>query len=294
VPDIYRKLLNSIKTATSWTYVPEVPHEIRWKFTKFSLERILTDFLRRLSLIHADGDRKFPRNVDELPLDYTQYIPEDSTHHIHHHDNFKPSLLRFVLKHGEDKNDTVSHAFTIHLNYLGFEVFTQVVMKNTVFWDIMPCSPLKVNRRFRGTYRLHFQGRISRVRYLICHLFLRWYLLNVGRRSTNSNLHLKCLFSIYSTSLVTPSYLQPTEEQHMECNWLKLFETWHMPILQNIYTVLEIRFWMSCWIIELSFRLPLLSLSLSSSLYVQQQAAATNRVISLALQSRIRNQHYRP
>jgi uncharacterized membrane protein YhaH (DUF805 family) len=40
-----------------------------------------------------------------------------------------------------------------------------VVMKSTVFWVIMPCSPLKVNRRFGGTYRLHFQGRISRARY---------------------------------------------------------------------------------------------------------------------------------
>jgi hypothetical protein len=26
-------------------------------------------------------------------------------------------------------------------------------------WDITPCSPLKVNRHFRGTYRLHLQGR---------------------------------------------------------------------------------------------------------------------------------------
>jgi hypothetical protein len=36
-------------------------------------------------------------------------------------------------------------------------------MKSTIFWDITPCSPLKVNRRFGGTYRLHLQGRrISR------------------------------------------------------------------------------------------------------------------------------------
>jgi hypothetical protein len=26
-------------------------------------------------------------------------------------------------------------------------------------WDIPPCSPLKVNRRYGGTYRLHLQGR---------------------------------------------------------------------------------------------------------------------------------------
>jgi hypothetical protein len=38
-------------------------------------------------------------------------------------------------------------------------------MKSTVFWDITSCSPLKVNRRFGGTYRLDLQGRISRARY---------------------------------------------------------------------------------------------------------------------------------
>jgi hypothetical protein len=38
-------------------------------------------------------------------------------------------------------------------------------MKSYLFWDITPCSPLKVNRRFGGTYRLHLQGRgMSRAR----------------------------------------------------------------------------------------------------------------------------------
>jgi hypothetical protein len=32
-------------------------------------------------------------------------------------------------------------------------------MKGTIFRDITPCSPLKVNPRFEGTYRLHLQGR---------------------------------------------------------------------------------------------------------------------------------------
>jgi hypothetical protein len=43
-----------------------------------------------------------------------------------------------------------------------------------VFWDITSYSQLKANRRFRGTFRLHFQGRISRARY--CHLLSRWHL----------------------------------------------------------------------------------------------------------------------
>jgi hypothetical protein len=39
-------------------------------------------------------------------------------------------------------------------NIVGFEVLTAVVMKSTIFWVITPCSPVKVNRRFGGTYRL--------------------------------------------------------------------------------------------------------------------------------------------
>jgi hypothetical protein len=38
-------------------------------------------------------------------------------------------------------------------------------MKRTIIWDITSYSPLKVNRRFGGTYDLHLQGqRISQAR----------------------------------------------------------------------------------------------------------------------------------
>jgi hypothetical protein len=45
------------------------------------------------------------------------------------------------------------------MEYVGFEVLTAVVMKSSIFWDITPCSLLKVNRGFGGTYRHHLQGR---------------------------------------------------------------------------------------------------------------------------------------
>jgi hypothetical protein len=32
-------------------------------------------------------------------------------------------------------------------------------MKNSIFWDISPCSPLRVNGPFGETYRLHLQRR---------------------------------------------------------------------------------------------------------------------------------------
>jgi hypothetical protein len=41
-----------------------------------------------------------------------------------------------------------------------FEVLKAVVMKNAVFWDMTPRSPLKVNRRFGGKYRLHLHDGI--------------------------------------------------------------------------------------------------------------------------------------
>jgi hypothetical protein len=44
---------------------------------------------------------------------------------------------------------------------VGFEVFTAVILKNVVFWDVTPCDSCK-NRRFGGTWRLHNQGDKNR------------------------------------------------------------------------------------------------------------------------------------
>jgi hypothetical protein len=38
-------------------------------------------------------------------------------------------------------------------------VLTPVTMKSQVFWDTTPCSPVKINQRFRRIYRLHVQVR---------------------------------------------------------------------------------------------------------------------------------------
>jgi hypothetical protein len=39
------------------------------------------------------------------------------------------------------------------INCVEFDVFTAVVMKSFIFWDVTPCSPLNVIRRFVGTRR---------------------------------------------------------------------------------------------------------------------------------------------
>jgi hypothetical protein len=53
----------------------------------------------------------------------------------------------------------------IRISNVGFEVLTPVFMKSTIFWDITPYSPLKVNRRFGETFRLHFKRPISGAKY---------------------------------------------------------------------------------------------------------------------------------
>jgi hypothetical protein len=64
--------------------------------------------------------------------------------------------------------------------YVGFEVLTAVVMKRTIFWDITPCSPLKVNQRLGRTCRLHLQGRrISKARALLATCFHAGFLLGL-------------------------------------------------------------------------------------------------------------------
>jgi hypothetical protein len=48
---------------------------------------------------------------------------------------------------------------TIYL-IVGFELLTTMVMERCIFQDIWLRSPLKVNRRFGGTYEIDIQGRI--------------------------------------------------------------------------------------------------------------------------------------
>jgi hypothetical protein len=45
-------------------------------------------------------------------------------------------------------------------------------MKSIIYWDMTPCSPSSFNRRFGGTYRLHFPGRRNKFS-KNQHLFLR-------------------------------------------------------------------------------------------------------------------------
>jgi hypothetical protein len=64
---------------------------------------------------------------------------------------------------GQDRMDNfpVSITFSSLFNrklHVGFQVFTAVIKKNSVSWDVAPCGFI-INRRFGGTCRLHIQDR---------------------------------------------------------------------------------------------------------------------------------------
>jgi hypothetical protein len=50
--------------------------------------------------------------------------------------------LQIIFKVG---STNMADNIAVTLEVVGFEVLTVVVTKSTIFWDITPCSPLKVN-----------------------------------------------------------------------------------------------------------------------------------------------------
>jgi hypothetical protein len=48
--------------------------------------------------------------------------------------------------------------FRTLLNHLTFEVLTSASVKVRAFCDVAPCSPVGLDRRFRGAYRLNYHG----------------------------------------------------------------------------------------------------------------------------------------
>jgi hypothetical protein len=64
----------------------------------------------------------------------------------------KPTKRRWV-RQGEGMNEIKE----IHTHIYTY-VYKERVLKSFIFCNITLCSPMKVNRRFGGIYRLHLQG----------------------------------------------------------------------------------------------------------------------------------------
>jgi hypothetical protein len=130
-----------------------------------------------------------------------------------------------------------------------------VVIKNTISWAITPWSPLKVNRRFGETYRLHFQGRIiSRARnrsafhLLSCCFLFAWLILRPWKwrrhvppkhRLTFNGLHgvISQKTVLFASTLVTKLYNLPYQRRliliRVRFLSIFMFMMWTAKILWN-------------------------------------------------------------
>jgi hypothetical protein len=122
--------------------------------------------------------------------------------------------VQFLLSKQIQQDDLICNTTIIIVE---FEVLTAAVMKSTIFCDITPCSPLKVNRCFGGTYRLHLQGRISRAWY---QRESRWLVTGTNLPSPSIYIH-EC----WPTKMLSISHLQN----------FKLHGTWKGLYLPNTY-----------------------------------------------------------
>jgi hypothetical protein len=77
-------------------------------------------------------------------------------------------VIRRVLRLFGDLNGRISDKLISLIQKIHWSFWSKFWMnlkiKSTIIWDITPCSPLKVNQRFGGTYRIHLQVRTKRWR----------------------------------------------------------------------------------------------------------------------------------
>jgi hypothetical protein len=99
------------------------------------------------------------------------------------------------------------HHGAIAQNNMHNTYIKQNAENSRILWDITPCSPLKTNRYFRGTCRLHLQGRriteawtyrLCSARYLLYAGFL--LRMNPGRHGGKSVTGFQGRFSINTAS----------------------------------------------------------------------------------------------
>jgi hypothetical protein len=115
---------------------------------------------------------------------------------------------------------------TLILVDVWFQVLTEVAMKtSSIFWDITPCSPLKVNRRFGGTYRTHLQGR--RIRRARNQRESRWQAVPPKRRLTFNELHgvISQKIALFTLIIVSESIWRAISRRSMfdSRHWLEPF-----------------------------------------------------------------------
>jgi hypothetical protein len=131
-------------------FIPETSHNVpAFKYKKLDIKLWRCDSIR-CPVLQPTGHSPWSITWEELyrgaqqrRVSFASYIPEDI---------IRTNFRNIVILISSDDRQSPKY-------YEGFEVLRTVVMKSSVSWDAMPCSPLRVNRHFGGTCHLHLQGR---------------------------------------------------------------------------------------------------------------------------------------
>jgi hypothetical protein len=125
----------------SWRYSPDIPNEmLAW--SKHHLHFKLNRNQYGIKLIHRDV--KNEKSCRGIGVFCTM-----SKSNVQFTDLFNWLQTWFW------KSSPSQVPKNLKLDLQGFRVLRAMVMKSYIFWDITPCSPLKINRLLGRTYRLH-------------------------------------------------------------------------------------------------------------------------------------------
>jgi hypothetical protein len=111
-----------------------------------------------------------------------------------------------------------------------------VVLKTTIFWDITPCSPLRINRHFGRTYCLHLLASCSHAGPCSAYfLTLKMEAICSSERSVDSRR--TTWHYIPEDGTLSSWWLQDVNGAHTELYWfITILPMWYAAILSSFYS----------------------------------------------------------
>jgi hypothetical protein len=125
-----------------------------------------------------------------------------------------------------DASQVIRYSVTVKVTPRHDMVFKHVsLLKSSIFWDITPRSPLKVNRRFSGTFRLHVQcSRVSGTSLVCCLLCADVLLDSLWPWRLRRHVPPKCL--VYCHQNQTTRCYIPEDITHHNCRRKNLLKSY--------------------------------------------------------------------
>jgi hypothetical protein len=141
------------------TYFLQISHEVRSREVQFQMHTPIFFEKKKLLKKALKYTLKFGQKILLSSAVVTGYLS-----HISHRREMRNHFIWLLVKH-TTPNPSHKHRPVMIITELNLFVHTTQCETTTIFWDITPCSTMKVNQHLGGTYLPHLQGWICRVKY---------------------------------------------------------------------------------------------------------------------------------